>query len=154
MKQAFTLVAALAILTGATATPRASATRPHHRSTLQTAKPCTTTWEVTGQKGAVSRPAGNDGPVAKTTSRIRHCLRRGDRVTSCAVAVARPESGPVFRTCGKAGSLWRIVPGGQVPQTFLKRVRWSGRAVGIEGCRVSVPFPAGPAVRGVGGIRA
>ncbi|MFD5951529.1 PhzF family phenazine biosynthesis protein [Streptomyces collinus] len=45
----------------------------------------------------------------------------------------------ISRPCGKAGSLWRIVPGGQVPQTCLKRVRWSGTAVGIEGCRVSGP---------------
>ncbi|MFD9984002.1 hypothetical protein ACFWZJ_26865 [Streptomyces massasporeus] len=63
----------------------------------------------------------NEGPVAKTTSPVHHYLRRGDRVTSCVVAVARTESGPAYRKCGKAGNVWRVVPGGQVPQTCLKR---------------------------------
>lgn len=47
----------------------------------------------------------------------------GGQVTSCTVTVARTESGPAYRKCGKTGSLWRVVPGGQVPQTCLKRVR-------------------------------
>ncbi|MCF1646026.1 hypothetical protein [Streptomyces indiaensis] len=72
---------------------------------------------------AVRRPAWNDGPVATTTSPLHHYLHRGDRVTSCTVVVARTETGPAYRKRGKAGSLWRIVRGGQVPQTYLKRVR-------------------------------
>jgi hypothetical protein len=48
-------------------------------------------------------------------------LPRGDRVASCVVAVARTESGPAYRKCGNTGSVWRVVPGGQVPQTCLKR---------------------------------
>lgn len=74
--------------------------------------------EGDGEKAGIERR-----PVAKTTSRIHHSLHRGNRVTSCTVAVARTESGPAYRTCGKAGSLWRIVPGAQVPQTCLKRGR-------------------------------
>ncbi|MEU1918328.1 hypothetical protein [Streptomyces massasporeus] len=121
MKQALTLVAALAALTGAVAAPQAFAEPPHHKPALVTAKPCTTTWEVTGRKVAVRGPAGNEGPVAKTTSPVHHYLHRGDRVTSCIVAIARTESGPAYRKCGKTGNIWRIVPGGQVPQTCLKR---------------------------------
>ncbi|MGW7513858.1 hypothetical protein ACWGJ0_39880 [Streptomyces massasporeus] len=123
MKQALPLLAAVAVLTGAMATPQALAAPLHHSPALLTAKPCTTTWEVTGRKVAVRRPAWNAGPVATTTSPVHHYLHRGDRVTSCTVAVARTESGPAYRKCGEAGSLWRIVPGGQVPQTCLKRVR-------------------------------
>jgi hypothetical protein len=120
VKQALTLAAALAVLTGAAA-PQASAAPLHHKPALLTAKPCTTTWEVTGRKVAVRRPAGNDGPVAKTTSPVHHYLHRGDRVTSCIVAIDRTESGPAYRKCGKTGNVWRVVPGGQVPQTCLKR---------------------------------
>ena len=76
MKQALTLVAALAALTGAVAAPQAFAEPPHHKPALVTAKPCTTTWEVTGRKVAVRRPAGNEGPVAKTTSPVHHYLHR------------------------------------------------------------------------------
>jgi Tfp pilus assembly protein PilV len=121
MKQALALFAAVAVLVGVTAAPQVSAAPLHHTPALSTAKRCSTTWEVTGRKVAVRRPAWNDGPVATTTSPIHHYLYRGDRVTSCTVAVARTESGPAYRKCGKAGSLWRIVPGGQVPQTCLKR---------------------------------
>jgi hypothetical protein len=71
MKQALTLTAALAVLTGAAA-PQASAAPLHHKPALLAAKPCTTTWEVTGRKVAVRRPAWNDGPVAKTTSPVHH----------------------------------------------------------------------------------
>jgi hypothetical protein len=121
MKRALTLAAALAVLTGAAAAQQASAAPPHYKPALRTTKPCTTTWEVTGRKVAVRRPAWNDGPVAKTTSPVHHYLHRGDRVTSCVVAVARTESGPAYRKCGKTGSVWRVVSGGQVPQTCLKR---------------------------------
>ncbi|MFI0141887.1 hypothetical protein [Streptomyces luteogriseus] len=123
MKQhVLALFAALAVLTGATVAPQVAAASPHRAAALAAA-PCTTTWEVTGRTVAVRRPAWNDGPVATTTSPVHHYLHRGDRVTSCTVAVARTESGPAYRKCGKTGSLWRVVPGGQVPQTCLKRVR-------------------------------
>ncbi|EFL37173.1 predicted protein [Streptomyces viridochromogenes DSM 40736] len=81
MKQALPLVAALAVLTGAVAAPQASAEPPPRKPTLVTAKPCTTTWEVTGRKVAVRRPAWNDGPVATTASPVHHYLHCGDRVT-------------------------------------------------------------------------
>jgi hypothetical protein len=123
MRQALTLLAAVVVLTGATATPQASAASSHRAPALLTARPCTTTWEVTGRTVAVRRPARNDGPVATTTSPVHHYLHRGDRVASCIVAIARTESGPAYRKCGKSGNVWRIVPGGQVPQTCLKRVR-------------------------------
>ncbi|MFF8940371.1 hypothetical protein ACF08O_37840 [Streptomyces paradoxus] len=119
MKQAHTLLAAVAVLTVAMATPQALAAPFHHAPALLTAKPCSGMWEVTGRKVAVRRPAWNDGPVATTTSPVHHYLHRGDRVTSCTVAVARTESGPAYRKCGKAKSLWRVVRGGQVPQTCL-----------------------------------
>lgn len=54
-------------------------------------------------------------------SPIHHYLRKGEVVRSCLVAVARTDSGPAYRACGGEGHLWRIVPGGQVPQTCLKR---------------------------------
>jgi hypothetical protein len=82
-----------------------------------------TTWEVTGRTVAVRRPAWNDGPVATPNSPVHHYLHRGDRVTSCTVAIARTEHGPAYRKCGRGGNVWGIVPGGQVPRTCLKRVR-------------------------------
>ncbi|WP_406011171.1 hypothetical protein OG440_37315 [Streptomyces sp. NBC_00637] len=87
-----------------------------------TSTPCTTVWEVTGKKVAVRRPAWNEGPVAKPDSPVDHSLRRGQRVTSCIVAIARTERGPAYRACGRHGSTWRVVPGGQIPQTCLKKV--------------------------------
>lgn len=71
---------------------------------------------------AVRRPAWNEGPVAKPNSPVDHYLNRGDRVKSCVVAIARTERGPAYRKCGKDGSMWRVVQGGQVPETCLKRV--------------------------------
>ncbi|MEU3855680.1 hypothetical protein [Streptomyces sp. NPDC029554] len=123
MKQVLNLLAAAAVLTGFMAAPQVSAAPLPTNATLPAAKPCSTTWEVTGRTVAVRRPAWNDGPVATPTSPVHHYLHRGDRVTSCTVAIARTQSGPAYRKCGKGGNLWRIVPGGQVPQTCLKRVR-------------------------------
>ncbi|WP_316784329.1 hypothetical protein [Streptomyces sasae] len=85
------------------------------------ARPCTTMWQVT-QKTPVRRPAPQDGPVATMRSPIHHYLHKGDVVPSCVIAIARTESGPAYQACGGPGSIWRIVPGGQVPQTCLKRV--------------------------------
>jgi len=86
-----------------------------------TAKPCTSKWQAK-QRIAVRRPGPHDGPVATMQSPIHYHLRKGQVVTSCYVAVARTESGPAYEACGGEGHLWRIVPGGQVPQTCLKRV--------------------------------
>ncbi|MCW8383912.1 hypothetical protein [Streptomyces justiciae] len=91
------------------------------------AAPCTTTYKVTGKSVAVRRPAWNEGPVAKVNSPVVRTLHRGDEVTSCAVAIARTNSGPAYHKCGKDGHTWRIVKddrngkGGQVPATCLKR---------------------------------
>ncbi|MEV3970214.1 hypothetical protein AB0K68_19020 [Streptomyces sp. NPDC050698] len=55
------------------------------------------------------------------SSPIHHYLRKGQKARSCVVAIARTNSGPPYRACGKDGILWRIVPGGQVPKTCLRR---------------------------------
>ncbi|WP_328663244.1 hypothetical protein [Streptomyces sp. NBC_00328] len=65
------------------------------------------------------RPAWNGGPVATTRSPIVRYLRRGERVRSCIVAVGR-DPWSQYRECG-GGSLWRVVPGGQVPSGCLRR---------------------------------
>ncbi|MFD5634822.1 hypothetical protein ACFWJM_11875 [Streptomyces sp. NPDC127077] len=82
------------------------------------AAPCTSTWQAV-QKVAVRRPAWNEGPVATTRSPIVRYLHRGERVRSCIVAVGR-SSWSQYRECG-GGSLWRVVPGGQVPSGCLRR---------------------------------
>jgi hypothetical protein len=78
---------------------------------------CTSTWKAV-RKFAVHRPAWNEGPVATSRSPVVRYLRKGERVTSCVVAVGREASR--YRECG-GGSLWRVVPGGQVPARCLAR---------------------------------
>lgn len=107
-------LAALLAPNGAQAAP-AVETAP----ALKTAD-CTTKWKAK-QRVAVRRPGRLDGPVATMNSPIHHYLRKGEVVRSCLVAVARTDSGPAYRACGGEGHLWRIVPGGQVPQSCLKR---------------------------------
>ncbi|MER5600588.1 hypothetical protein [Streptomyces sp. NPDC002265] len=87
-------------------------------TTAAASAPCTSTWQAV-QKVAVRMPAWNEGPVATTRSPIVCYLRRGERVTSCIVAVGR-SSWSQYRECG-GGSLWRIVRGGQVPAGCLRR---------------------------------
>lgn len=84
-------------------------------------KACATKWQAK-QRVAVRRPAPHDGPVATMRSPIHHYLAKGEVVRSCVVAVARTSSGPAYRACGGEGHLWRIVPGGQVPQTCLRKL--------------------------------
>ncbi|MGW5658437.1 hypothetical protein [Streptomyces humi] len=79
---------------------------------------CTSTWKAV-RKVAVHRPAWNEGPVATTRSPVVRYLRKGERVTSCVVAVGR-SGWSHYRECG-GGSLWRVVPGGQVPARCLER---------------------------------
>ncbi|MFJ8159017.1 hypothetical protein [Streptomyces sp. NPDC094468] len=57
--------------------------------------------------------------MATTRSPIVRYLRTGERVTSCVVAVGRG-GWSQYRECG-GGNLWRIVPGGEVPSTCLRR---------------------------------
>ncbi|MEU9979314.1 hypothetical protein [Streptomyces sp. NPDC051014] len=57
--------------------------------------------------------------MATTRSPIVRYLRKGERVTSCVVGVGR-DSWSQYRECG-GGSLWRIVPGGQVLAGCLRR---------------------------------
>ncbi|MET8218085.1 hypothetical protein [Streptomyces hirsutus] len=109
------MVAALAV------TPAPTAAAPSALS-APSAAPCTTKWKVTGKKVAVRRPAPNEPPVATMRTQVDHYLHRGDVVTSCVVAIGRTEGGPAYRACGKDGHLWRVVRGGQVPQTCLKRL--------------------------------
>ncbi|GAA5216856.1 hypothetical protein [Streptomyces thinghirensis] len=82
---------------------------------------CTAKWKVTGKKVAVRMPEG-DRPVASPDSPVVRYLHRGDVVTSCVAAIARTQSGPAYHKCGRGGHVWRIVRGGQVPATCLKRL--------------------------------
>ncbi|MFD5475475.1 hypothetical protein [Streptomyces sp. NPDC127105] len=67
------------------------------------------------------RPAWNDGPVATTNTPVHHYLNKGDVVTSCIIATDR--RGPTaYRACDKYGQVWRIVHGGQVPETCLRHL--------------------------------
>ncbi|MFI7396230.1 hypothetical protein [Streptomyces tendae] len=84
-------------------------------------KACTKKWEVTGKKVAVRMPEDSK-PVASPDSPVVRYLHRGDVVTSCIEALARTWSGPAYRKCGRGGHVWRIVRGGQVPATCLKRL--------------------------------
>ncbi|ELP69513.1 hypothetical protein STRTUCAR8_00025 [Streptomyces turgidiscabies Car8] len=115
------VLAATFVGSGAVSAPVEAA--PAQRSVAVPAStPCSTWWEVTGKKVAVRRPSWNEGPVATPSSPVHHYLRKGDRVVSCIVAIARTQSGPAYRKCGRDGSAWRVVQGGQVPATCLKRV--------------------------------
>jgi hypothetical protein len=111
------VVAALAAMpAAATSTAAASSA-----SSVPSVKQCATKWVVTGRKVAVRRPAWNEPPVATQRTRVDHYLYRGDVVRSCVVAIARTDGAPAYRACGKAGHVWRVVKGGQVAQTCLKR---------------------------------
>ncbi|MEU9522806.1 hypothetical protein [Streptomyces sp. NPDC048224] len=110
------LVAVLAV-TPAAAVP--SVAVPSAAS-VPNSKACAKKWEVIGRKVAVRMPEGNK-PVASPDSPVVRYLHRGDVVTSCVEALARTQSGPAYRKCGKGGHVWRIVRGGQVPATCLKR---------------------------------
>ncbi|WP_330269939.1 hypothetical protein [Streptomyces griseorubiginosus] len=114
---AVTVAATLAALLVPTASDAAAAPTAPGVGTVASAQPCTTYW-IARQRVAVRRP---EGPVATMSSPVHHHLRKGDRVRSCIVAVARTDSGPAYRACGGEGHLWRIVPGGQVPQSCLRR---------------------------------
>ncbi|MFC8880183.1 hypothetical protein [Streptomyces ardesiacus] len=116
-----TMAAVVPAALGTMLAPAAEAAPAPAAAVHATAKPCTSKWQAK-QRVAVRRPGPHDGPVATMQSPIHHHLRKGQVVTSCYVAVARTESGPAYEACGSEGHLWRIVPGGQVPQTCLKRV--------------------------------
>ncbi|MER7841522.1 hypothetical protein ABTY98_37970 [Streptomyces sp. NPDC096040] len=102
-----TVAAVAAVLSAAAPVPAAASV----------SAPCTSTWAAV-QRVPVRRPAWNGGPVAITGSPVVRYLRRGERVTSCVVGVGRDVSR--YRECG-GGSLWRVVPGGQVPARCLER---------------------------------
>ncbi|MEU5314376.1 hypothetical protein [Streptomyces sp. NPDC021562] len=87
-------------------------------ATAATSASCTSEWKAV-RKVAVRRPAWNDGLVATTRSPVVRYLRKGERVTSCVVAVGRG-GWSHYRECG-GGSLWRVIPGGQVPARCLER---------------------------------
>ncbi|MFF4902895.1 hypothetical protein [Streptomyces sp. NPDC001068] len=112
IRRLLTTAAAVAavLATALSAAPPAPAAAP-------TATPCASAWRAV-QKVAVRRPAWNEGPVATTSSPIVRYLRKGERVWSCVVGVGRDASR--YRECD-GGTLWRIVPGGQVPAGCLKR---------------------------------
>jgi len=113
-----TAAAATAATLAVLVTPSVAQAAP---TAAKAAKSCSTRWEAV-QRVAVRRPGPQDGPVATMNSPVDHHLRKGQVVTSCVVAVARTESGPAYRACGADGHLWRIVRGGQVPQSCLRRV--------------------------------
>ncbi|MFD8737467.1 hypothetical protein ACFV06_21450 [Streptomyces sp. NPDC059618] len=83
---------------------------------------CTTRYKVIGRVVAVRRPAWNDGPVARPSSPVDHYVHRGDVLTSCIDAIARTEHGPAYHKCGRTGSVWRVVQGGQIPATCVRRI--------------------------------
>ncbi|MGW6486234.1 hypothetical protein [Streptomyces sp. NPDC055056] len=114
-----TSVAAAAVLAGVLTAPAAWAAVPARPGAAGAA--CTTTYTVTGGTVAVRRPAWNDGPVARPDSPVDHYVHRGDVFASCTVAIARTPSGPAYRKCGRTGSTWRVVRGGQIPATCLRR---------------------------------
>ncbi|MFF4121750.1 hypothetical protein ACFY0P_51455 [Streptomyces sp. NPDC001714] len=104
-----TAAAAVAVFTALSTAPSAAAAA---------STPCASTWKAV-QRVPVRKPAWNEGPVATTRSPIVRCLRRGERVTSCIVANGRV-GWSHYSECG-GGSLWRVVPGGQVPARCLER---------------------------------
>ncbi|MEY2244891.1 hypothetical protein AB8A21_18585 [Streptomyces sp. BF23-18] len=83
---------------------------------------CTTKYKVTGRVVAVRRPAWNGGLVARPDSPVDHYVHRGDVLVSCFDAIARTERGPAYRKCGRTGSVWRVVRGGQIPATCVHRI--------------------------------
>jgi hypothetical protein len=117
-----TAALAAALVGSAAVMPSAEARPAQHRAVAVAARPCSTWWEVTGKTVAVRRPAWNEGSVAKPNSPVDHYLQTGNRVKSCVVAIARTERGPAYHKCKKGGSIWRVVQGGQVPETCVKRV--------------------------------
>ncbi|MFD0305250.1 hypothetical protein [Streptomyces sp. NPDC127119] len=116
MTTAATVTAPLSGLALSATPAAASAPAPAH---APAAAPCTTKWRAV-QRVAVRRPGPYDGRIA-TNSPTHQPLSRGQAVRSCAAAIAQTQSGPAYQACGKDGNLWRIVPGGQVPQTCLRR---------------------------------
>ncbi|MEU0915053.1 hypothetical protein OG968_35680 (plasmid) [Streptomyces althioticus] len=118
------MIAATAVATFAGAAllaPAADATPAPGVAATAPAKACAAKWKVTGKKVAVRMPEGN-APVAAPDSPVVRYLHRGDVVRSCVEAIARTQSGPAYHKCGRGGHVWRIVRGGQVPATCLKRV--------------------------------
>ncbi|WP_404200575.1 hypothetical protein [Streptomyces tauricus] len=116
-----TAAMAAAVLSGSLPTTAEAGAPTAASAHAPAAAPCTSKWRAV-QRVAVRRPGPYDGRVATMNSPIHHYLKRGEMVRSCIVATARTQSGPAYRACGKDGNLWRIVPGGQVPQTCLRRV--------------------------------
>ncbi len=116
------IAATTAAMLAATAllAPAADATPAPAATAAAPAKACATKWKVTGKKVAVRMPEGT-APVAAPDSPVVRYLHRGDVVRSCVEAIARTQSGPAYRKCAKGGHIWRIVRGGQVPATCLKR---------------------------------
>ncbi|MFD7797424.1 hypothetical protein [Streptomyces sp. NPDC059759] len=106
-----TSLAAAAVLAGGVLTPPAASAAVRPAATGA----CATKFMVTGGTVAVRRPAWNDGPV-------HHYVHRGDVLTSRTAAIARTPSGPDYRKCGRTGSTWRVMHGGQVPATCLRRI--------------------------------
>jgi hypothetical protein len=82
------------------------------------AKRCAT-YKVVGRKVAVRRPA-NNAHSATSSSPVDHYVHRGDRVRSCLTTFNRGGA-PVYYKCGKRGTDYRLVRGGQIPTTCLKR---------------------------------
>ncbi|MFJ9350974.1 hypothetical protein [Streptomyces sp. NPDC101237] len=105
--------AAVVIATLVSAAPSAPAASAAPRAAL-----CRSTWTAV-QRAAVRKPAWNEGPVASTRAPIVRYLRKGERVTSCVIAGGRG-GWSQYPECG-GGTLWRVVPGGQVPSRCLRR---------------------------------
>lgn len=119
MRQVITSLVAAAVLAGTLITEAAAVTQMPAGTANSS---CATKYKVTGRVVAVRRPAWNDGPVARPDSPVDHYVHRGDVLVSCFDALARTERGPAYRKCGRTGSVWRVVRGGQIPATCVRRI--------------------------------
>ncbi|MER5384252.1 hypothetical protein ABT040_28925 [Streptomyces sp. NPDC002688] len=115
-------VAAATAVAGLLAASDASAVTEVRASAGAGMAVCTTKYKVIGRVVAVRRPAWKDGSVARPDSPVDHYVHRGDVLVSCIDAIARTERGPAYRKCGRTGSVWRVVRGGQIPATCVRRI--------------------------------
>ncbi|MFE0107078.1 hypothetical protein [Streptomyces sp. NPDC059009] len=104
-------VVAAGVLTGSQAV--AAAAQP----TGQAAAKCTNL-VVTGKTVAVRRPPNDEN--ATPNSPVDHYVHKGDRLRSCVMTFNR--GGNSYFKCGRSGSDWYLVRGGQIPETCVRKV--------------------------------
>ncbi|WP_406439076.1 hypothetical protein OHB14_51570 [Streptomyces sp. NBC_01613] len=102
----------LAVVAGGLAMAAPAQAQTSARSTS-----CSTV-QITGKKVAVRMPDPDD-TVADSNDRVTRYVYRGDKLTTCIVAIGR---GQTYKKCGRTGYDWYIVRGGQIPVTCAKDV--------------------------------